>query len=85
MLHESQRPGMRIEQVLRPASWAEAIELYASLPEALPTAGATDLLLEMARQPATAEAEAVTLIDLWGLHSVLKSQARLTMYWLVAG
>ena len=67
MLHESQRPGTRIEQVLRPASWAEAIELYASLPEALPTAGATDLLLEMARQPATAEAEAVTLIDLWGL------------------
>ena len=67
MLHESQRPGMRIGKVLRPTSWSEAIELYASLPAALPTAGATDLLLEMARQPATAEAEAVTLIDLWGL------------------
>ena len=58
---------MRIGKVLRPTSWSEAIELYASLPAALPTAGATDLLLEMARQPATAEAEAVTLIDLWGL------------------
>ena len=37
-LHESQRPGTRIGRVLRPSTWAEAIELYDSLPEALPTA-----------------------------------------------
>jgi len=67
MLHESQHPGMRIKQVLRPATWSDAVELYASLPEALPTAGATDLLLDLMRQPATVGAEAVTLIDLWGL------------------
>ncbi len=66
-LHESQRPGTRIGRVLRPGTWAEAIELYDSLPEALPTAGATDLLLDLARKSATLEAGAVTLIDLWGL------------------
>ena len=67
LLHESQRLGTQINRVLRPASWSEAIELSDSFPEAVPVAGATDLLLDLARQPTDAEASGVTLLDLWGL------------------
>ena len=67
LLHESQRLGTQINRVLRPASWSEAIELSDSFPEAVPVAGATDLMLDLARQPASAETSGITLLDLWGL------------------
>lgn len=67
LLHESQRLGTQINRVLRPASWSEAIELRDSFPEAVPVAGATDLLLDLARQSIAVGASGVTLIDLWGL------------------
>ena len=40
LLHESQRLGAQIEKVLKPASWAEALDMYAAFPDARPLAGA---------------------------------------------
>lgn len=67
LLHESQRLGTQIDRVLRPDSWEEALELYASLPESLPVAGATDLMLDLQRTSPTPENSGVALLDLWGL------------------
>ena len=39
LLHESQRLGAQIEKVLKPASWAEALDMYAAFPDARPLAG----------------------------------------------
>ena len=36
LLHESQRLGIQIEKVLKPASWAEALDVYAAFPDARP-------------------------------------------------
>ena len=46
LLHESQRLGTQIEKVLKPASWAEALDMYAAFPDARPLAGA-DLVLDL--------------------------------------
>ncbi|GJM39712.1 MAG: hypothetical protein DHS20C19_30790 [Acidimicrobiales bacterium] len=59
-LHEVQRPGARIERVLRPASWLAALGALRDNPGARPVAGGTDLVLDLARTPGPA----VTLVDL---------------------
>ena len=66
-LHESQRLGTQIGDILRPTTWSHAVELYASIPAAIPVAGATDLLLELSRSSGNENGSPVTLIDLWGL------------------
>ena len=65
-LHESQQLGTHIREILRPTTWSEAVELYEASPNALPVAGATDLLLDLSRTP-DAEGSGATLLDLWGL------------------
>ncbi len=65
-LHESQQLGTHIGEILRPSTWSEAVELYEASPNALPVAGATDLLLDLSRTP-DAEGSGATLLDLWGL------------------
>ena len=65
-LHESQQLGTHIREILRPATWFEAVELYEASPNALPIAGATDLLLDLSRTP-DPEGSGATLLDLWGL------------------
>jgi len=65
-LHESQQLGTHIGEILRPTTWSEAVELYEASPNALPVAGATDLLLDLSRTP-DAEGSGATLLDLWGL------------------
>ena len=65
-LHESQQLGTRILEILRPTTWSEAVELYGASPNALPVAGATDLLLDLSRTPSPGGPGA-TLLDLWGL------------------
>lgn len=67
LLHESQRLSSPIGDIFRPKNWAEALELYETLPEALPLAGATDLLLDLSRRSADKDNSDVSLIDLWGL------------------
>ncbi len=66
-LHESQRLGTQIGDILRPTTWSHAVKLYASIPAAIPVAGATDLLLELSRSSGNENGSPVTLIDLWGL------------------
>ena len=67
LLHESQRLGAQIEKVLKPASWAEALDMYAAFPDARPLAGATDLVLELHRQTDRSGDREAVLLDLWGL------------------
>ena len=67
LLHESQRLGAQIEKVLKPASWAEALDMYAAFPDARPLAGATDLVLELHRQTDSSGEREAVLLDLWGL------------------
>jgi len=67
LLHESQRLGTQIEKVLKPASWAEALDMYAAFPDARPLAGATDLVLELHRQNDEHGDRKAVLLDLWGL------------------
>ena len=67
LLHESQRLGTQIEKVLKPASWAEALDMYAAFPDARPLAGATDLVLELHRQTDRSGDREAVLLDLWGL------------------
>jgi len=66
-LHDSQLLGTRIKEILRPSTWSEAVEIYGAIPDALPVAGATDLLLDLSRRANADEHPLVTLIDLWGL------------------
>ena len=65
-LHESQQLGTHIAEILRPLTWSEAVELYDASPNAVPVAGATDLLLDLSRTPDTQGSGAI-LLDLWGL------------------
>ncbi|MEM7143358.1 MAG: FAD binding domain-containing protein, partial [Actinomycetota bacterium] len=70
-LHEVQRPGARVERVLRPASWLGALEALHEHPDARPVSGGTDLVLELARNPGPA----VTLVDLSavaGAHEIVE-------------
>ena len=67
LLHESQRLGTQIEKVLKPASWAEALDMYAAFPDARPLAGATDLVLDLHRQNDEPGDRKAVLLDLWGL------------------
>ncbi|MDW3221205.1 MAG: FAD binding domain-containing protein [Acidimicrobiales bacterium] len=59
-LHHVQRPGARIERVLRPVDWPAALAALRDNPGARPVAGGTDLVLDLARTPGPA----VTLVDL---------------------
>lgn len=59
-LHEVQRPGARVERVVRPNSWSAALEALHEFPGARPVAGGTDLVLDLARTPGPP----VTLVDL---------------------
>ena len=59
-LHEVQRPSTPVERVLRPATWTAALEALRDHPGALPVAGGTDLVLELARSTGPP----VTLVDL---------------------
>ena len=65
-LHESQQLGTHIAEILRPSTWSEAVELYDASPNAVPVAGATDLLLDLSRTRDTQGSGAI-LLDLWGL------------------
>ena len=64
-LHESQRLGTQIGDILRPTTWSHAVKLYASIPAAIPVAGATDLLLELSRSSGNENGSPVPLIDIW--------------------
>lgn len=66
VLHESQQLGTQVREILRPTTWSEALKLYEASPNALPVAGATDLLLDLSRTANTG-GSGVTLLDLWGL------------------
>ena len=59
-LHEVQRSGRSIREVLRPATLHDALAALAD-PTRRPIAGGTDLLLELARSEGT---ESATLVDL---------------------
>ncbi|MEZ5168403.1 MAG: FAD binding domain-containing protein [Acidimicrobiales bacterium] len=59
-LHEIQRRATRVERVVRPTTWPEALEALIEHPDARPVAGGTDLVLELARS----SSPPVTLVDL---------------------
>ena len=59
-LHEVQRSPTRVERVIRPASWRDALEALHEWPGARPVAGGTDLVLDLARS----SGPPVTLVDL---------------------
>lgn len=64
-LHESQRFGTPVGQILRPTSLRQALQLLAEQPSARPLAGGTDLLLDLQRSGHdSGQAEPVALIDL---------------------
>jgi hypothetical protein len=48
-LHEVQRPATPVERVVRPGSWAAALEALRDRPGARPVSGGTDLVIELAR------------------------------------
>lgn len=71
-LHEVQRPGRRVEQVVRAGTWRVALEALQEVPGARPVAGGTDLLLELARTPGAP----VTLVDISavdGAHDIVET------------
>jgi xanthine dehydrogenase iron-sulfur cluster and FAD-binding subunit A len=80
-LHEVQRPSTRIERVVRPGTWSDALDALHSYPGALPVSGGTDLLLDLARS----SGEPVTLVDLSAIADVRAISESDDMFVLAGG
>jgi len=59
-LHDVQRPSTRVDRVVRPSTWLDALEALRDFSDSRPISGGTDLLLDLARS----SGDPVTLVDL---------------------